>query len=76
MSGFANEELELYWDATYAVAVSLIENYPDLEPEFVGLSELAGLVLSLPGFADDPNLVTERLLQDIQITWFEEASSL
>ncbi len=75
MSGFTDEELELYWDATYAIAVSLIEQYPNLEPELVGLSELAGLVVSLSGFADDPSLATERLLQDIQITWFEEAST-
>jgi FeS assembly protein IscX len=71
----SNEGHELYWDATYAIAVSLIECYPHLEPEQVGLKELAGLVTSLPDFADDPSMATERLLQDILITWYEEAKS-
>ena len=65
---------ELYWDATYAIAISLLDRYPHLNPEQVGLEELAGLVESLPNFKDDPALVTERLLLDIQITWYEEAT--
>lgn len=76
MSMVPDEGHELYWDATYAIAISLIDHYPTLEPEFVGLNELAGLVTSLPNFVDDPHLATERLLQDILITWFEEATSL
>jgi FeS assembly protein IscX len=68
--------LELYWDATYAIAVSLMELHPELQPEFVGLHQLADLVIALPGFRDDPALVTERILQDIQIVWFEEATDL
>ena len=48
--------------------------YPERNPEDVGLEELAQLVETLPGFDDDPALVTERILQDIQITWYEEFS--
>lgn len=68
------EDLELYWDATYAIAVALIEVYPQVYPESVGLDELARMVESLPNFVDDPALVTERILLDIQITWYEEAT--
>ncbi len=71
----SNEGHELYWDATYAIAVSLLDHYPHLEPAHIGLKELARLVTSLPDFADDPSMATERLLQDILITWFEEAKS-
>jgi FeS assembly protein IscX len=70
-----DQELELYWDATYAIAISLMTHHPDLQPEYVGLNELVELIINLPGFQDDPALVTERILQDIQITWFEEATS-
>jgi FeS assembly protein IscX len=42
----------------------------------VGLNELAELVEALPGFRDDPALVNERILFDIQITWYEEATDL
>lgn len=66
---------KLYWEATYAIVMALMDTHPDLSPEDVGLHELAQLVESLPGFADDPNLVTERILLDIQITWYEEADN-
>lgn len=64
---------ELFWDATYAIAMALLDNYPDTSPVDVGLNELAEMVQALPGFADDPALATERILIDIQLVWFEEA---
>lgn len=64
---------ELFWDATYAIAMALMDNYPDTSPVDVGLNELAEMVQALPGFADDPALATERILIDIQLVWFEEA---
>ena len=66
---------KLYWDSTYAIVISLIDHHPQLDPEEVGTYELANLIEALPGFADDPALVTERILQDIQIVWFEEKSA-
>lgn len=63
---------ELYWDSTYAVVVALIEQYPHIRPEMVGLEQLTEMVENLPGFVDDPALATERMLLDIQITWYEE----
>ncbi len=62
----------LYWDSAYAMAIALMENYPDLQPEDVGLEELAELIETLPGFADDPAMATERILIDVQIVWYEE----
>lgn len=67
-----NEGLELYWDSTYAIVVTLQQTHPDLSPEDVGLVQLAHLVEALPGFQDDPALVTERILLDIQTVWIEE----
>ena len=71
-----NNQLELYWESTYAVAMALIEAYPQMNPEAVGLSQLMEMIISLPGFSDDLSMVTERILLDIQIVWFEEASTL
>ncbi len=65
--------IELYWDATYAIAMELIAHYPHLDPETVGLHEMSDLIETLPGFQDDPSLATERILLDIQIVWYEEA---
>ena len=66
--------MQLYWDTTYAVAIALSEHYPELDPVEIGLVELVGLVESLPNFADD-TAVTERMLTDIHITWYEETTN-
>jgi FeS assembly protein IscX len=63
----------LYWESTYAVVMALLEHYPEQSAEDVGLVELAQLVESLPGFSDDPGMMTERILLDIQTVWYEEA---
>ena len=64
---------ELYWDTTYAIAMALMAEHPELDPQEVGLERLCQLVLSLPNFMDDPALANERILMDIQITWYEES---
>lgn len=65
---------ELYWDSTYAIVMTLIVRRPDLAPADVGLLELAAIIQTLPGFQDDPALVTERILLDIQGVWYEETA--
>jgi len=65
--------MALYWDSPYAIALALIEKYPNLDPETVGLEQLADLIEQLPDFEDDPALATERILMDVQITWYEES---
>lgn len=69
------EPLDLYWDSTYAIVVSLMEQRSDLDPEEVGLKELAEVVAALPGFKDDQEAVTERMLLDILTVWVEEATN-
>ena len=63
---------ELYWDSTYAIAITLLERYSSLNPSDVGILELADLVSNLPNFRDDPAFATERILLDIQTVWYEE----
>lgn len=67
-------EPTLYWDSTYAIARALIDTYPKKKPEETGLEELLSLVAGLRQFNDDIALATDRMLLDIQITWFEELS--
>ena len=67
-------EPELFWDSTYAIVVALTEHYPTRQPVDVGLAELTTLIESLPGFRDDPALVTEQFLLDILTVWYEEAT--
>ncbi len=70
----SDNEPELFWDSTYAIVVALMDHYPAREPTGVGLEELADMVESLPGFQDDPALVTEQFLLDILTVWYEEAT--
>ena len=72
----SNSPLELFWDSTYAIALTLIDRHPAVRPDDVGLYQLADMIEALPEFADDPALVTERILQDILIVWYEETSHL
>ena len=72
----SDQVAELYWDSTYAIAIALLENYPQSDPENFGLEEMARMVEELPGFEDDPSQVTEQLLLDIQTVWYEEAFNL
>ncbi|PJF26817.1 MAG: Fe-S assembly protein IscX [Phototrophicales bacterium] len=62
----------LYWEATYAIARCLRETYPEMDVETVGFGQLLELVTALPGFADDPALANEAILNDILREWFEE----
>lgn len=71
----SQQPLQLYWESTYAITVALMTHHPEQNPEDVGLEELARLVESLPGFDDDPAMVTERILLDIQTVWYEEATN-
>ncbi|MCA9962261.1 MAG: Fe-S cluster assembly protein IscX [Chloroflexota bacterium] len=67
---------ELYWDSTYAIVMALIEHYPEKNPESIGLHELMDAIQTLPGFNDDPAIVTEQVLLDILNVWYEETVSL
>ena len=66
---------KLYWDATYEIVLSLIDNHPDANLDEMGLQQLYELIVALPGFADDPELANEGILTDILREWYEEINS-
>lgn len=67
---------KLYWESSYGIVLALMKYYPDRDPEETGLHEMLDLIENLPEFDDDASIVTERILKDIQISWFEEKTSL
>ena len=69
----SQQPLQLYWESTFAIVMALMTHCPQHNPEDVGLVELAQLIETLPGFDDDPTMVTEQILLDIQTVWYEEA---
>jgi FeS assembly protein IscX len=66
----------LDWDATYDIVLALMETYPDANLEDVGIRQLFHWVIQLPGFADDPALANEDILNGILREWYEETHNL
>lgn len=62
----------LYWDSSYEIVLTLMEEYPDVNLEEVSLAELNRWIVDLPNFADDPVLVNDGILKDILREWYEE----
>lgn len=62
----------LYWDASYEIVLTLMEVYPDIDLDSVGLEELNRMIIELPDFDDDPALVNDGILNDILREWYEE----
>jgi FeS assembly protein IscX len=66
---------KLYWDATYEIVLSLIDQHPDANLDAMGLQQLCELIVTLPGFVDEPELANESILTEILREWYEEINS-
>lgn len=69
-----NENL-LSWDASYEIILALMEAYPNIDIESVGIEQLKQMIIGLPNFVDDPALMYDGLLNDILREWYEETFS-
>lgn len=63
--------MKLTWQDTDEIAWALAEEYPDLDPMEVSLSEIRKMVLQLDDFEDDPNGSSTAILEAIQAAWQE-----
>ncbi|MDH5286347.1 MAG: Fe-S cluster assembly protein IscX [Betaproteobacteria bacterium] len=61
------------WTDTRDVAIALLEAHPDVDPQYVRFTDLHRWVCELPGFSDDPQKSSEKILEAIQMTWIDEA---
>ncbi|MGH2593891.1 MAG: Fe-S cluster assembly protein IscX [Anaerolineae bacterium] len=66
---------KLYWDDPYPIALELMQRHPGVDPLALDWETLHGWVIELPQFADDKNITSLSLLEDIQEEWYEEVSS-
>jgi FeS assembly protein IscX len=64
----------LYWDASYEIVLTLMEVYPEIDLDSVGLEQLNQMIIELPNFMDEPALVNDGILNDILREWYEENS--
>ncbi|NWF68736.1 MAG: Fe-S cluster assembly protein IscX [Chloroflexi bacterium] len=62
----------LYWDNSYEIVLALMELYSEVDIDTVGLEQLCQWIITLPNFADDPDIVTEDILNEILREWYEE----
>ena len=65
----------LYWEATYAIVLALMDAFPELDVETVGLEQLFQMIVAFPNFADDPEMVNDGILNEILREWYEEVNA-
>ncbi len=62
----------LNWESTYAVALALKAEHPNVNLETASLRMILAWTLALSNFADDPALANDDILLAIYQDWFEE----
>lgn len=60
------------WTDVQEIAIQLNEVHEDVDPLRVNFVDLAGWVMALPEFDDDPKHCGERILEAIQQAWIDE----
>jgi FeS assembly protein IscX len=60
------------WDSTYAIALELRRQHPDINIEEVSLQQIYQWTIQLNEFEDDLALANDDILYAIYQDWFEE----
>jgi len=66
----------LTWDDSFAIALALREQRPQIDLEGVSLEMIYRWTVALPDFDDDPALANDDILAAIVQEWLEEANPL
>lgn len=61
------------WTDSLAIAESLYDKYPEIDPKTIRFTDLMEWVLELEDFNDDPHKCGEKILEAIQLAWIDEA---
>jgi len=64
--------MTLNWESTYAIALELRRQRPNVDLEQVSLQQIYRWTLALSDFEDDPALANDDILSAIFQDWFEE----
>ena len=64
--------MTLNWESTYAIALELRRQHPEVDFEEVTLGQIYTWTLQLSEFEDDPALANDDILYAIYQDWFEE----
>lgn len=64
--------MTITWQDTEELGIQLLEAHPDIDPLTVRFTDLHQWITALPGFKDDPKKSNEKLLEAIQMAWWQE----
>ncbi len=64
--------MNLTWKDSEEIAWALMDKYPDQDPLRLSFPKLHKMVLELDEFTDDAAASNERILENIQMAWYEE----
>ena len=64
--------MKLKWADSLAIAITLDDTHPTVDPGQVTIANLHRWVCELREFDDDPKLSDERVLEAIKKAWIEE----
>jgi FeS assembly protein IscX len=64
--------MELSWRDAEEIGLRLVDRYPDQDPLTVRFTQLHQWVTELSEFKDDPKASNEKILEAIQMAWYEE----
>lgn len=62
----------LTWQDYQEIGLQLFEKFPDKRPLDVRFTDLRQWVTELEEFDDDPSKSNEKILEAIQMVWYEE----
>ena len=60
------------WTDSLEIAISLSDNFPEIDPKTINFVDLRALVLNLEDFEEADSKCGERVLEAIQMNWIEE----
>ena len=60
------------WTDSLEIAISLADNFPEIDPKTINYVDLRALVLNLEDFEEADSKCGERVLEAIQMNWIEE----
>ena len=64
--------MKLKWTDSRPVGEALYDRFPDQNPLEVRFTDLHRWILELDDFDDDPQASSEKVLEAIQMVWYEE----
>lgn len=64
--------MKLTWRDHEEIAWALIDKFPDQDPLKLSFPKLHKMVLELEGFDDKPDASNEKILENIQMAWYQE----